>query len=147
VTVYTCWPIYASQEKRESKRQIIIFFSFISILRQRKEAAKLKVALSYIFINTYAQKMIFNIYLLYFIILFFGTINALPAYRYLHQMNSQKTGGLSDQPSARTSGSIKGTYYYGEYKFHALIIFVSVFSFIYRRWIRSELWFIYSATK
>jgi hypothetical protein len=92
--------------------------------------------------------MIFNVYLLCFIVLFLGTINTLPVYRHRRQINSQKTGDPYDDPSARISGSIKGTYYYGEYKFHKLIIFVfDFFSFIYRRWIRSELWFVYIATK
>jgi hypothetical protein len=74
--------------------------------------------------------MILNVYLLCFIVLFFGTINALPVYRYRRQINSPKNSDPYDQPSARISGSIVGTYYYGEYKFHKLIIFVFI-SFFY----------------
>jgi hypothetical protein len=74
--------------------------------------------------------MIFNIYLLCFIVLFFGTINALPVYRYRRQINSPKNSDPYDRPSARISGSIVGTYYYGEYKFHESIIFVFI-SFFY----------------
>jgi hypothetical protein len=70
--------------------------------------------------------MIFNIYSFCFIILFFGTLKALPPYRYRRQINSRQNSGPYGQPVADTSGSIVGTYYYGECNFHELIIFACI---------------------
>jgi hypothetical protein len=64
--------------------------------------------------------MICNIHLLCFILICFGTINALPRYRYRRQVNlPQNNGPFNEGISARyPAGSIVGSYYYGEYNFH-----------------------------
>jgi hypothetical protein len=53
----------------------------------------------------------------------------LPRHRYRRQINSQNKDGLLHGGRA-ISGSIPGTYYYGEYTFYKLIIFIYIYIYI-----------------
>ncbi len=66
--------------------------------------------------------MISYMYLFCLIVIFVGIINALPYHRFRRQINAPINDGFSsERQSGRQnipSGSIVGTYYYGEYNFH-----------------------------
>jgi hypothetical protein len=120
------------KKKERGKRKVLILSSFTSLV-QKKEKNKQKLEppdLIYSTMHMY-KKMICNICSLYFIVIFFGTINALPRYRYRRQVNLPQNNVPSDERiSARyPTGSIMGTYYYGDYNFHRLLSFVFIFLF------------------
>jgi hypothetical protein len=68
------------------------------------------------------NKMILNIDLLCFIVIFFETINALPYRRFRRHVNLRQNDGSFYEPrsvlSKAVSGSIGGTAYYGTYNLH-----------------------------
>jgi len=121
------------RKKKERGMKIVIFFPFTSPLWHKKKQNLEWPCLIYSTTYTY-KKMISNIYLVCFIVVFFEIISALPYHRYRRQINSPRNDGsfygerlvLPKVPS----GSIVGTYYYGEYNFYRLIIFVFI-SFFY----------------
>jgi hypothetical protein len=61
-------------------------------------------------------------YLFCLIVIFVGIINALPYHRFRRQINVPINDGFSSGGRLALqnspSGSIGGTYYYGEYNFH-----------------------------